>query len=339
MKRIGLLILTYENPLFPDNIIKYTEDYNINLYIHPKSPDKVNNYFKKSIIKNLVPTKWGDMSLVTATINLLEAAYKECDYFYLISGDTFIINKMDIFDLSCFDFIKKYNEFYKTSQWWGLNKKDAEVIIKTKNKYLNYFINKNINGAYDENYFLTVLYKENSDYKYILKNIMYVKWIDNVISKHPFVFNKLTINDMYLSRNSFFIRKCLYSFKYKKHIANKNLFIFYIGTETKQNDILKINFTNSDYIIITAIDINTIHNDILKNTYYIIPIIWKFYNETVKSLSKDITISSWENIIFFPEIFDYTLVQNYNFLNIREKYCTQNKILTLINNSPIKFTN
>ena len=120
------------------------------------------------------------------------------------------------------------------------------------------------------------------------------------------------------------------TFSYKKHKTSENLYIFYIGTKTNQNNILKINFTDCDYIIISAIDINNIHNDILKNTFYVIPIIWQFYDNVVKSLSKDITISSWKNIIFFPENFDYTLDDNFNFINIKEKYCIKNKKLLYI---------
>ncbi len=310
--KIALLLLTIDNPNFPDNLKKYLNE-NTKLYIHAKYPEKLDSFFNKNIIKNLIETKWGDLSLVNASINLLEESYKDCDYFYLISGDTYIINQLEIFDLSCFDLMKEYNGIYKTSQWWGLNKKDAKIIIDTRNKYKNYFNNIKLNGAYDENYFLTILNREVDNYKYNLKRVMYVKWLDNVISKHPIIFNKLTECDIYLSRNSFFIRKCLKTFRFEKVSTKQKLHIFYIGSETNQNEILKVDLKNIDYAIITSIEIDKINNEILNNTFYIIPIIWKFYEETKKSLGKDIILSVWDKIVFYPEKFINKLYEIFKF--------------------------
>ena len=313
--KIALLLLTIDNPFFPDNIKDFLHE-NTKLYIHAKNPDNLDAYFKKYLIKKLIETKWGDMSLVNATVNMLEEAYEDCDYFYLISGDTFIMNKPEAFDLSCFDFLKKYDNtdktlhktLHKTSQWWGLNKQDAKIIINTRNKYKNYFNNIKIDGAYDENYFLTVLNKEVINYKYNLKKVMYVKWLDNVIAKHPFIFNKLTECDLYLSRNSFFVRKCLTAFELKKTIVRDKLHIFYIGSETNQDEILKVDLKNIDYVIITSIDTNKINDKILNSSFYIIPIIWKFYEDTKKSLKHDIILSSWNMVFFYPE--KYKFIKN-----------------------------
>ena len=300
--KIALLLLTIENPFFPNNLFKYIND-DIKLYIHAKYPEKINNNFKKYLIKNQIETKWGDMSLVQASINLLEESFKDCNYFYLISGDTYIINQPKIFDLSCFDLMKEYNKIYKSSQWWGLNKKDANTIINTRNKYKNYFKNVKLNGAFDENYFLTILNKENFNYKYNLKKIMYVKWLDNVISQHPIIFNKLTENDTYLSRNSFFMRKCLDTFEFDINKTLNKLHIFYIGSETNQDEILKIDLQKINYAVMTSINLDVISKEIFKNAFYIIPIIWKFYEETKKSIEKDIILSSWNKVLFYPEKF------------------------------------
>ena len=75
--KIGILILTYDTPIFPENLINHTKD--MNIYIHPKYVDKVDTIFKKYIIKNVIETKWGECSIVEANINLLEAAYNECE--------------------------------------------------------------------------------------------------------------------------------------------------------------------------------------------------------------------------------------------------------------------
>jgi hypothetical protein len=307
--KIALLLLTTDNPYFISNI-QNNLDLNTKLYVHAKFLDKLDIFFKNNLIKKLIETKWGDMSLVNASINLLEEAYDECDYFYLISGDTYIINKPESFDLSSFDFYKKYDNLYKSSQWWGLNKSDAEIIINTRNKYVNLLSNVKLDGAYDENYYLTVLNNEINDYKYLNNNVMFVKWVHDVITKHPIIFNKLTINNIYDSQRSFFIRKCLNSFEYKKCKTQQNLYIFYIGTETIQNDILKQDLENINYLIITSIEVNTIDNHILKNAFYIIPIIWKFFENVIQSLIKEPLLCTWAKIVVFSEKINYLDVIN-----------------------------
>lgn len=312
--KIALLLLTIDNPLFPNNLYEHINE-KVKLYIHAKN--KIDNFYKKYLIKNIIPTKWGDFSLIDATINLLESSYNECDYFYLISGDSYIMKEPEIYDYSCFEVFKEYyfekeREFkiFKTSQWFGLNKKDAEIIIKTRKKYKDFFL-KNLNpvknGAYDENYILSVLNKENINYNYMIKKVMYVKWLSNVITKHPIIFNKMTESDKYLSRNSLFIRKCLESFEITESKKRDVLYIFYIGTITLQEDILKLDLKNIDYAVITSIEIKDIKEEILKNTYYVIPIIWKFYKETKESLGKDIMISVWNKVIFYEEKTKYIL--------------------------------
>ena len=106
----------------------YNKKYNI--YIHPKN--KINKKYKKFIIDDIINTSWGTYSLVNATINLLKAAINYNDYFILCSGDCFLLkNNIEYKGLSCFNFIKKENEYYKTDQWWILNKTDALTIINT----------------------------------------------------------------------------------------------------------------------------------------------------------------------------------------------------------------
>ena len=160
---------------------------------------------------------------------------------------------------------------------------------------------------------------------------MQVKWLDNVIAKHPFIFNKLTFNDVYLFKKSFFLRKCTSWFKFEENKTLDDLLILYIGSKTNQNDILKqIYFQNIDMVIITSIEITNIMDSILKNAFYIIPIIWKFYDETVKSLSTDIIISSWKNILFTSETFDYYQIKKTNINILVKKYNVKKNILTKI---------
>ena len=68
----AFLFLIYDNFTNPQIIRKFTMHDNI--YIHPKNPNKVDSFFKPYIIQNLINTKWGEFSIVEATLNLLEAA-------------------------------------------------------------------------------------------------------------------------------------------------------------------------------------------------------------------------------------------------------------------------
>lgn len=329
---IGLLLLTYGQPLFASEIKKILNNHHNNftfkLYIHPKYKDDIDDNFKQYIINNLINTSWGDMSLVEASVNLLKSAFDECDYFFLLSGDTYVFNNHDMFKnditndvnedtLSMFDFMKNHDGLYKSSQWWGLNKHDANIIIKTQYKYKYYFVNKTIKtlmkGAYDEYYFLTVLMKEVKNYKYINKKIIYVKWLQNTITKHPFTFNKITnvdIENINIS-GSYFIRKCTlnfnnYLYKLLENI-NDTLLIIYIGSETNQNTIINYlsEIKNIDLAIITSIDVDKLHKKIFDNCYYIIPIIWKFYNNAMLDICDDLLFKQWKQIIFIPEKYTF----------------------------------
>jgi hypothetical protein len=75
-KRIAFLFLIVSDvkqPLIWKNFFKGHAD-KFNIYVHPKYPNKIKSFFKDHIIQNLVPTEWGDLSLVVATNNLIREA-------------------------------------------------------------------------------------------------------------------------------------------------------------------------------------------------------------------------------------------------------------------------
>lgn len=306
--KIAFLFLTYDNPLFPDKIKELCGN---DIFIHPKYPNKVNDEFKKYIIDDLIETEWASYSIVEATINLLKTSIEyNYDYYILLSEDIYPLFEKDKFELlfekiynkklSVFDYKGEKDKIYKTSQWWMLSKNDANIIVTTKDKYKNMKYDK-IFGAPDELYFLTVLMNEISDYNYISQKITYTKWIKNVISKHPIIFNKLLSNDFYdLTKNgSLFIRKIVKSFNSSLYKPKKNLYIIFIGTETNQNNIKVIDFNETDIIIITPLEISKILCS--DKSIYIYKIIWKFYNDIIKFILKDINVLEWENIYITPE--------------------------------------
>lgn len=356
--KIGILLLTITNPYFPDNIQKYLND-SVVLYIHPKYPEQIENKYKKYIIdkKKIIETGWAKFSLVEATINLLEESINDgCDYVYLISGDTFILNKPTLNKCSCFNFIKKYdihnkelNILYKTAQWWGLTNNDAKIIINTRHKYKKIIMeiktDIKIDGAYDELYFLSVLKNENKNYVFENKQQMYVKWLNNVkYLMHPITFNKLTTFNMFSIRNYIFMRKCSKDFKYEITNTKKTLYIFIIGTETNRKKILDLDLENMDYIILDGFNYNVISIDIeeriMKNMFYRIPVLWKQSINAIYSLLKDPLLSQWKNIIILPEVCNYTDIFNNKIIKMNDftksfkiKDCDNNIVQIFLNNN------
>ena len=92
MEKVAFLNLTYNSFNQNNTWKKFFDDGDqskFNLYIHPKirRPSIFSNYF----IDNVVPTAWGQFSLVEATIELIKAALEDDDneYFSLISESHF----------------------------------------------------------------------------------------------------------------------------------------------------------------------------------------------------------------------------------------------------------
>lgn len=316
----AFLFLVYDDL---NKSVKYLIKKKYNIYIHPKNT--IIKY-SKYIIPNIILTEWGKYSIVEAEINLLKESYKNENnkYFILCSGDCYLlhsqIEKYINKNFSMFSFIKKYNGFYKTEQWWILTRNDVTIILNTQEKYKNIFNNIKLDGAPDENYFLTILNKEIKNYKYINSKYMYTQWLKISIYKHPIIFNKLTKNDItdIIKNKSLFIRKVLSTFTLNKYINKKKLYIVFIGTET--NYIEYLIKSNYDIIIVTCININEINNLLLHKCIRIYPIIYKFYNEFIKDIC--IThfnyLSQWKKIYFINETFDFSNINKINKLNINK---------------------
>ncbi len=302
----AFLYLTYNEP---NKSIKYLIRNKYNIYIHPKN--KIEKY-KEFVIPNIIDTEWGKYSIVEATINLLDEAFKNTNnkYFILCSEDCFLLHKdVDKYidkTYSQFNFIKKENNYYKTSQWFILNRHDAKIILDTKIKYQNQFKNVKLQGAVDEYYFLTVLKNNINNYEYINFNYMYVSWLKYSITKHPIIFNKLTNYDYKDIKQSLFIRKVLPTFSIKKYINSKTLYIVFIGYKTNYIDYLLK--SNIDIIIVTSLKIDNIHPELLKKCIRIYSIIFKFYNEFIIDICLSHTefLLQWSHGVYFiNEIFDF----------------------------------
>lgn len=96
--KVAFLFLTYDNFTNPSVIKEFTK--NQNVYIHPKNPENDEPFFRRNIIKNLVPTEWGTISIVNATFNLLIESYMNPDnqWFILLSQDCVPVDTFDRFE-------------------------------------------------------------------------------------------------------------------------------------------------------------------------------------------------------------------------------------------------
>jgi hypothetical protein len=318
IKNFALLFLIYYN--IDNKMMKFMKHFNI--YIHPKNINDINIKLKKYIIPNIIETKWADISIVYATINLLIESFKNINnkWFILLSGDSYpLFNPVMFFskffniqnnkNLSIFFLVNQTNKIYKTSQFWILCRHDVEYIINNYKKYSNKIINEikkqYILSALDELYFLSLLHWENNNYKYINYNIFYIRWISEIFMKSPIIFNKLTPYDIHNIKKSksLFLRKItktiITHFKLKKIL----LFIT-IGSLTNQNNYLNL-YLLYDIIIISFIPIDQINILLVSNCIYIYTVIYKLYYESIYYIYKNHNeiIKQWIGVLFIPEVF------------------------------------
>lgn len=327
----AFLFLTYNNPLINiDSLIN-----NNNIYIHPKYPAKINNKYKKYVIKDLIiPTGWCEYSIVSASLNLLKEAIKNelNEWFILLSDDTYLIYDYIEFktkfktlhsNRSIFNFKNKYKDYYKTSQWWILNRSDAIEIITSESKYIDRFKHRIDGGCPDEYYFLSVLMWNNPQYKYTNMQVMYDKWLDHTIQKSPFYFNKILEDDINYIRlnNCLFIRKITTNFSLIPYITKKKIYVVYIGTKTIQSNIIFND--NFDMILVISIPISQIDKRLVDRSIYIINIIYKFLYETILNICIEKFILNWDLVIFTTEKFN---MNNYNKIDKTKTYLPNNSL-------------
>lgn len=319
--KIGLMFLTYTNPIHKDAFFEkeYIGNDDCKIIIHPKFADKVNDYWKQFIAKTVIPTEWGTESIAYATVSLIKECLDDgCDWFCLCSEDSYplvsfneLYNKLSSETLSMFS--PSENKF-KTSQWFIINRTDAENIVntvETDDESVDTLINKikRMNdGAIDEYFFLMLLKSLDNDYKYTPYNVHYVEWFPNVISKHPIIFNRLLRKnkDLIDEYESFFIRKTLPTFKPDIFKPKKNAVAITIGTESLKKNINYDEFldkikNNYDlYIFFLKDNIEEIDVNLKTNCVQIFPVVWKFVKEGYKNLNTYFG-ETYNNIIIIEE--------------------------------------
>lgn len=237
--KIALCFLTYSNFSRADAWKDYESDENFTIYIHNKFP--FTDYLSKYCIKRIIDTRWGDISLVKATLSLFHTAFQENDnkFFILLCGSSvplfkpkelysFIISKNtnilyrspndsqdhnDISTSACrFETLSDKNffsrpYFIKQDQWMTLDRNTV-----------SFFINNNFLSVFgddffipDEHYFINLMCKFNIPF--INKAMMHVEWKDVCKKgkrfKMPVTHKEVDENTIKKARNEgcFFLRK------------------------------------------------------------------------------------------------------------------------------------
>lgn len=213
-----------------------------NIYCHPKIPP-TQLFLKNNVISTIIPTKWGDISLVKATLLLLKEAYSDPlnEYFIIVSDSCIPIINFNHLYKYLFRHDKSYlywrhidnridryqklslrlkqsipfNNFYSQHQWMIFIRKHVKIALKYN--ILSDFVKVH---ACDEHYFVTlfsligILKTECINHK-----TTYCDWSDKT-AMHPTTFNNISnaIIDSAHRNNTFFIRKISKCYKLSEYL-------------------------------------------------------------------------------------------------------------------------
>lgn len=176
--KIAFLFLIYDKINNEDlwNLF-FAKAKNYSIYIHYKQKPNL-KYFQKYIINNIVDTKWGDVSIVQAEINLLKNALQDKNNkkFIFVSGSCLPVkNYNHIYNTLIKNnkshlskpYLPKYCSFcLKSSQWCIL---DRSFLEKVQLNNLEKF--RGINAP-DELYFPTIAKENNLLHQFILHDTL-----------------------------------------------------------------------------------------------------------------------------------------------------------------------
>lgn len=169
------MFLSYKEPVALSLWTKYLSAETANVYLHPKTTDQSSSFFKSKTVPNPCQTKWGDISLVKATLLLLQYALRNTEntHFILLSDSCIPVyaysdlyskitemKQSQLYSKKVNDNISRFVEsdklkrshIMKQSQWMILTRDDAEFFCKH-----NHIKNFTQMPLTDEKYFITLL--------------------------------------------------------------------------------------------------------------------------------------------------------------------------------------
>lgn len=222
MRKIALCFLTYDNlskPTLWKSLLEKTDN-KFNVYLHNKFTFQDNDTnFDKYCIDTIVPTKWGNISLIRATLKLFEAAFqnKENEYFVLLSDKCIplydlntIYHKIVSIDKNIISNSSSNNRRFSTFQdkdFFEESKfvKQGQFMILKRDSVKWFILNDytHVFGEHfeapDEHYFVNLCEKFNISY--LNKAVTYVNW-DEGDKGHPKEYFTLTEEDIKEIKNN-----------------------------------------------------------------------------------------------------------------------------------------
>ena len=342
--KISFLFLTYGNIVHEEAVFNVVRDHNI--LIHPKYPEQVSDRLRPYITRTLVPTTWGEWSIVNATVYMLHQAFQadpSSQWFVLLSGDVFPM--MSEPEMCAFLARQTKSIFHqkeeprdgvwKASQWWILNRRDA---LKVITKHSHYRPNpRAFVAAFDEIFFLSLLQSTVPGYSFTNMAPVYCRWLGHTVQKSPATFNRVTDADVRHIRrsNSLFLRKASPGFLPVPKAAANTLVVVYVGTESNTDYGRLLEIPDIDIVVMSAVPLETIPRDLADRALYLHPIIWKFAAESVMNMTVGY-FSMWDRIVFLSESFASGDLVGLRFTNsARVPFRTSKKNLDFV--SPLRF--
>ena len=240
--KIGFCFLMYKGLAQHKAWVKFfkkADPESFEIYCHSKKPKKAERQklLKGKHISTHIKTKWADVSLVEASLNLFKEALDDaCDYIFLLSDTcvpihtfNFIKNKIkdkksiihynvreslsgtgdgEYFDItetsrrykkskSIKNYVKE-SEFIKAEQWVALNKKDAKAVLDDPT-LIEYFDDV---FAGDEHFVPTVLSQKGKLESCHNKPITYTNWENQKKWEHPKTFSYISRKELSTAKNS-----------------------------------------------------------------------------------------------------------------------------------------
>jgi hypothetical protein len=220
------------------NFFQKTCPSKFNIYCHNKEHFQYSDYFLKNYeINKKIPTEWGDISLVKATLLLFKEAFKNTDnkFFILLSESCIplynfskIYNFLNSYNTNLIDYDENWDPFKDTCEWNYINKmktvKDCPFFktrsLKKASQWLcldrqtvDFFLKNDHTNifspihAVDENYFSTLI--KSYSLKYTKFSMTFTNWGSYINPRHPQKFNVLNEEIITKARHrpSLFMRK------------------------------------------------------------------------------------------------------------------------------------
>lgn len=219
MKKIALCFMIYDKIQCEDIWETWIKEDRVKIVIHSKLPMTINSEILKKNSQQIptIPTKWGEFSLVEATIRLYEEAIKDEDveYCVLLSGSCIPIKPFDfMYDtLMSLDgksisnvmgsgklgfgktiFPIPRSVISKHEQWIILSRKHCELVIDELWR-IKFIFNRKDAHSPDELWFTTFMKLNNLDHEITYKKTTFTNWYKRGIV-HPKTYESITDEEL-----------------------------------------------------------------------------------------------------------------------------------------------